>query len=512
MKKLFMILLSAALFVCCSDDKEETSSTEGQKISLNAETILLDKSGSVSTGSSSTITVTSSAEWRLTGDVSWCTPSVAKGSNGTTITFSASANETGENREVNLYFICGDATQKLNIKQFPEEVVEFKNVSDSYTMAAAGGRMTIRVNTNLDTNNCEVSEEWVRLYRAGDSTSGEQWVQFVIDTNTTFYDREATITMFKGTDLEKEIKVTQTKHVGIVLESPASYEFGVSGGKVTVKATGNISFKTTISGTSTAWLSAVETSSTGTDIITKTFEITCAAGNWTRTGTVALVPNSGTTINLSFSQVDPNPSLFDVPDAAFANRLVTLGYLIAKDSKYYMTYTGYTATSFSSTSSASPFMQSVEGIERLENITSFTLYYTNTRKIDLSKNTKITSLTLYYSPFEEIILGDLNITTLTINNYLYNYYDNTNRAKSFTATSSKLKTITINHTTTATYDEVEFVDITGCPALTSLSCNRNSGNLKEIRVTQAQKDAYTAGTLTITTNAAFNKTTGIVVK
>lgn len=514
MKKLFMILMSAALFVCCSDDKEDTGGVVGnQEISLSTEALVLDMNGKTSGGSSNTVTITSSAEWRLAGDVSWCTPSVAKGNNGTTVTFTAATNETGENREVNLYFICGNAARKLTIKQFPEEVVEFKNIGDSYTMAAAGGRMTIMVKTNLDTSTSETSEDWINLYRIGDPSSSEQWIQFVVDANSTFYDREATITMFKGTTLEKKIKVIQSKFIGVIIEGPKSYEFGVDGGTVSVKATGSIDFKSILAANS-AWIKAVETSSTGTDIITKTFDITCEAGKWTRTGAVGFVALSGSTtaVTISISQVDPNPELFTIPDATFAKRLVALKHITEKDNKYYMNYSGYIATSLSITGNTYSSIQSLEGLERFVNLTSFTNEDNLVRKVDVSKNTKIRSLSLNYFPLEELIMGDINVTSFTANNYLYAYYDNTKRSKSFTVSSSKLKTITINHTSNATNDEVEWVDITECPALTSLSCNRNSGKLKSIYVTQAQKDAYDAGKLSIITNVNFDKSTGVIVK
>ncbi len=511
MKKLLIILISLAAFlISCSDDNDNTGSFENQNLSLSAEAIILDVQGNVSEGAQNTVTVTSTADWKLTGDVSWCTPSVIKGNTGTTVAFTAEKNNTGEYREVNLFFICGDAAKKFTVKQFPEGVVEFINLSDTYTMSNIGGRMTVKVNTNLDVFNTEISEDWVSI-RAEKDNSETKWVQFVFDANKTFYDRPVTITMFKGTDFEKSFVVTQTKFTGVIITGTSDYEFGVEGGKVTVTASANVNFSTSITTANAAWISAVETSSSGTDVITKTFEITCAAGAWTRNGIVTLSPTSGTSAVINISQVDPNPELFSVPDKVFADRLVSLGYIVAKDSKYYMTYSGYTATSLSFGSSSYSAMESVEGIERFVNLTSLSLQYVNVRKLDLSKNTKITTLTSNYLPLEELILGDLSLTSRSIT-YLYNYYNNTNRAKSFTASSSKLTSLSLAHTSTASYDEVEWIDVTRCPALTSLNCNRNSGNLKFIYVTAAQKAAYDGGTLAITTNANFDKTTGIVVK
>lgn len=510
MKKLLIILMSlASIIVACSDSNDNAEILENQDVSISAETILLDMKGS-STGSSGTVTVTSTADWRLTGDLSWVTASATKGSNGAAVAFSAATNETGEEREVNLYFICGNATQKLTITQLPEKFVEFTNLSDSYTMVTAGGRITVMVNTNLDVFNTEISEDWVTL-RAEKDDSETKWVQFVFDANTAFYDRDVIITMFKGTDSETSFTVTQSKSVEVILEGQDSYEFGVNGGTITITAKGNVDFHPSITAANAVWISAVETSSSGTDIITKTFEITCAAGNWTRNGVVTLSPTSGKSATVNISQVDPDPELFDVPDAVFAAGLLDLGYIGSKDDKYYMTYTGYTATSLSFNLVSYSEMASVEGIEKFVNLTSLTLGYCNVRKLNLSKNTKITRLTNSFIPLEELILGDINLTTRSIS-YLYNYYDNTKCAESFTLSSSKVTSLTLNQTSGIEYDDVEFIDITGCPALRTLTANRGSGKLKNIYVTSSQKSAFDAGALAITTHSSFDKDTGIVVR
>lgn len=91
MKRYLILLLSVALFAACNDTKEtDDHKTPKQTISLNAEAIEFDVDGDAFAGVSS-ITATSSADWRLVGDTSWCTPSVTKGVNGTTVTFTAAA-------------------------------------------------------------------------------------------------------------------------------------------------------------------------------------------------------------------------------------------------------------------------------------------------------------------------------------------------------------------------------------------------------------------------------------
>lgn len=502
--------MSLALFAACDKNNDDIG-TINQEIMLNADTITLDADGNA-VSSPGSITVKSSADWRLTGDFSWCTPSATKGGNGTAVTFKATANETGEDREVNLYFICGNATQKLTVNQLPEAVFEVDG--KSLLLPSAGQRVTLKIKTNLDISRCETSEDWISYYRGGvANASGEQWVQFTINENTSFYDRNAAITLGKGTADERIVNVTQSKYLGVVIEGETNFEFGVNGGSTSVTVTGTVPFNPVLSSTLKDWISIDEISSSETDVITKTYKITCLAGNWTRRGDITFKATSGISKIINVSQVNPNVELFDIPDSYFSSSLTGLGYIEAKNSQYYLTYAGYTATSLNLSGYPTAFMKSVEGIERFTNLASLTLKNTSLKKVDLSKNTKISKLIVDSSPIEELVLGDNpNITSLSIA-LLAAYYNVDDISRSFTISGAYLKSLILDQNTwTKDYDGTEWIDITGCPALTSLSCNRPSGFLKNIYMTQAQKDAYDAGRLIITTHSGFDKNAGIVVK
>lgn len=515
MKKILFIsiFISAALLAGCENGNGTGGGDdfESQTLTISTNSVVFDVDGEAAAGSTNSVTVTSSAEWRLAGDTSWCTPSAIKGNSGAAVTFTPGENETEGVRSVNLYFICGDAAQKITVSQAPEGFVEFKNMNDSYTYASSGGLLTVKLDSNLNSANSETSDGWINLYRPAGNTSGAQWVQFSIDPTTSFTDREGSITMFKGTDIEKDIAINQTKFTGVLTDDPVRYEVGPAAGKFTITARGNVDFNVSITAANN-WITSTLLSSSGTDIIEKTFEISYTDCAYDRTGTFTISPTSGTSVSVSVIQVNPNPDLFEIPDAVFANRLVDLGYFMADGDKYKLTYSGFNATSITITGQSYVNMESIEGIEKFVNLTTLRIEDCKLKKADLSQNTKITSLNLTYVPMEELILGDINIASYANNNYMYAYYANTVRSQSFKASSSKLTTISINHTSTAAYDEIEWVDITECPALTTLNCNRNNNKLQKIYVTQAQKDAYDGGTLTIVTNASFDKATGIVVK
>lgn len=508
MKKILIILISAVLLVCCKDNEDNTPVFDNQEISIDSEAIVFGVDGKVPVGAADSVIVTSTAKWRLVGDTSWCSPAIKNGVKKDTIYFTAKKNDTEMERSVVFTLICGNATAKLAVHQLPEGFVYADKVPNTYSVTASGGNITLRLTSNLDTDNYEISSDWITL-RPGISTSTERWMQFSIASQTDFSDRTGTITLFKGTKFEKIVTVQQERYYGVVTTDPIKYDVGMAGGTIDITVRGNVSFSSSVATAYSAWLSCQEISSTGTDIVEKTYRISYTASDFTRTGIVTITPTKGTSIGITVVQEDPNPELFDVPDNIFAGRLVALGYIVAKGDKYYMTYTGYTATTLSFNSSAYSSMESVQGIERFVNLTTLTLSGCKVKKLDLSKNTKIATLTNNYIALEELLLADLPFTTRSIS-YLYNNYSTSDAAKSFRLSSSKVTSLTLNQTLNTSYDKLESIDITGCPALITLSCNRGSGVLKNIYVTQAQKNAYDAGTLTITTNANFSGS--IVVK
>ncbi len=510
MKKFLILLAVAAISAGCKDDDTITEGPAGQNIALTSQSVGLDVTGSAAPqGEVNSVTVTSSSPWRLAGDTGWCTPSADKGENGATVTFSAAANDTREIREVKFDFICGNSATKLTVRQFPQEYAEFINVKDDYQFGSAGAEITLRVKSNLDTENFE-APEWITLARPGEEDAAEQWMLFKIEPNTTFKGRSGAITLFKGTSVERVFDVVQAGLTGVVTFDETTYTRGLEAGSLTITVQGNINFKATVPGGSSSWLSCEELSSSGTEVIEKTFRISYAAAQYYRSGTVNIVPDSGSGIGISVTQRDPNPDLFDVPDSRFSNFLLNKGYVIRNGEQFELTTGGSTVSSldFMDFYTTKTFL----GIERLVGLKSFMLMCCDVTELDLSKNLKLKDLMLVSMPIELLKLGDAPVETL----YVVDMYNVMSAAelypKTFTISGSKLTELEMDHYSSKNADKLESVDVSGCPALKTLYCNRNSGNLKKIYLTQAQKDAYTAGTLEINTSADFDKATGIVVK
>ena len=124
MRFLYLISLSILAYSCVKvprgpvDPTPDTPDEPTAEISLSNSDILLSAGQT-----EKSITIYSSDDWSLGGGgytASWCTPSVKKGNSGTTdVTFSISANNTGQTRSTQMYFTCKNEKATLCISQYP---------------------------------------------------------------------------------------------------------------------------------------------------------------------------------------------------------------------------------------------------------------------------------------------------------------------------------------------------------------------------------------------------------
>ena len=101
MKPLFLILISVAFLFGCSDDNNEELTLQDE-IAISAETILFNSSA---ISAENSVTVTSGDDWRLTGEKTWCIPSVVEGKSGDHVS-SQPSQTTRENHAVLPIRLC----------------------------------------------------------------------------------------------------------------------------------------------------------------------------------------------------------------------------------------------------------------------------------------------------------------------------------------------------------------------------------------------------------------------
>lgn len=470
MRKILVIFISTVLFVCCENEDVIDNAVEKQNIILSTQTLEFDKNGNVTDGLLNKVIVDASSEWRLVGDTSWCKPYIVRGKNDA-ISFEPDIYSDKKERSVVFDFICGDAATKLTVIQYPEEFAEFVDstgIKDSYEIPSSGGSIMIRLNSNLSSNDCELSNDWISLARPSDNPSGLQWTLFNVNPNSSFDIRKGSITMFKETDIETVFNVKQAAFIGLTTYDPISYDLDANGGSVTIKIRGNVDFDFSIDKLDTSWLSCkvVKEESLSETVIEKTYEIsyTSKESTYSRRGIVKIKPTSGKIdgINIVITQKNPNPILFDVPDNYFANMLINKGYILSTNERYELTDAGSLLTSFMTNDEN---IKSMEGIENFVNLEELSIWYGSFKHLDVSKLTKLKELGIRYTPLENLILGDIAIEELELPDVYNSYTRPRIYPESFSISSTKLITLDFDG---GIRENLKWIDVSGCPALKTL--------------------------------------------
>ena len=102
----------AATEVNSQDDREDETPESPYAVSVNPASKTIPAEGDTFSA-----IVSSSADWTMSGEASWCEPSKTSGSNEDAVTFTVHQNTTESERTVTYTFQCGDESAKLTITQ-----------------------------------------------------------------------------------------------------------------------------------------------------------------------------------------------------------------------------------------------------------------------------------------------------------------------------------------------------------------------------------------------------------
>ncbi|MCD7969343.1 MAG: hypothetical protein LUF87_03205 [Alistipes sp.] len=476
MRKLFILIASCAVLLACSDD-DDNGNPQGQggSISLSSEAVLFDTDGDVVSGSAS-VTVTSDDTWSIVGKQDWFTVSSTSGSSGSAVTITPQVNTTGEDREQTLIFVSGSATAELSIRQ---AATLFDINTRTWNIPYEARSIWAVVTTDQDVTDYTVNVSWITPENV---TKDSPWVIFAVDQNNSDETRTGTIIFAGGTPYENTITVTQAGIPDLNYSDITSYDTGLEADRFTVTFTTNVEEYAYSSDT---WITFEEVSSTTTDGVyyEKTYRVDLSECEAYRDGSFSITDGVNTA-TVAITQSDPNPELFDIPDATFLSNLLSWGYIRSNGSgQYFVTQAGLEVTSLSFASYST--IEDLEGIEYLPELTSISHRYGFLKKIDVSKNPKMASLDLYCNPLEEVNLGDMDIQSLSLE--ILSSYASMGRVYStdLKVISSNLETLSIYSTSTA-YDRLETLDVTECPALVNLDARRPADRLHTIYINYGQ--------------------------
>ncbi|WP_423129034.1 BACON domain-containing protein [Gaoshiqia sp. Z1-71] len=463
MKKLFIIVTAIAFLFSCSDDNNEEL-TQQDEISISAETILFN---SEAVSASNTVKVTSSNDWRLTGKKTWCIPSLVEGKNGDQVSFTAEENNTGENRSITYTFICGSKIAKLEVMQSQNNVIELVTKT-IYDVASAGSDISVRLNTNVNFT-IEIpdeNKEWITNPNTNTPPQGIEpsWLYFKIAGNNTYRARTGKI-IIKGQGIaDQEITINQAQNDAIILNE-INYHVSSTGGVVTVNLQSNVPYTVSIPASKQTWVGKTSETTApvteGLNSFQETFEV-----NETTISRVAQITFAGGAASSTaiFVQLSANPVYTTIPDINFRNFLKSNDYIFVMNDvtgESVATQDGLNATSFAVSSRT---IYSLLGIEVFTNLRTLNCSSNYITELDLSYNTAITSLTCTTNKLNKLILGDINITSLsfTTNNLRNPALE---YSTELTIVSNKLRTFTCSST------QIITLDMSECPALTSLTCS-----------------------------------------
>lgn len=483
MKKLLVIICYAALLFACKEDENAAPDTQ---IELSAQNLVFNTEGTALNGN--TVTVKCAGEWRMTDNCDWITPSATKGASGASVVFEALPNDSEEIREVTYTFMCGDKVAQVVITQGPEEVLEYTTDTADFTVAQAGGYITVGLRTNVGLQ-YEVDadcKEWILPDRGTDAQNASQvtYVQFRIleHADAPYRGRIGKVTLFPGTAGERVLNVTQKQKDVLFIRCDelvgGIYTGTTAEGEVTVSVDANVDYTNTIAAKAQTWLTCTELEPDGEPeepgLVRRTYKYSFSEATGSRSGKVTFAASGVASEVFSIVQQSANPVYGTFPDANFRKYLIDNAYIgepIDADFTCEIYDEGMKLTTMKVPYSSTAPITSIEGIGSFTELTSLDVSNIRFTDLDLRGNTKLTTLTAsscYYMETIDLSANDL-LATLNMANP---------RALKVLDLSGKSLLTTLN----ASGGIIEQIDLSGCSALKTINVSQN--NIQKLDVSQ----------------------------
>ena len=304
MKKLFLFALLAALCCSCTESGTDDDPDQGQNdysnvevtgISLNYHDLTFPSAGGEKTVAVSISLVSDSGhyiepEWKLTGGASWCTPSRTSGVSSNVVTFTASENNSDQERNATFTFSCGRHSQNLVVTQ--KSSGSLTVTTSKIEMGAAGGEAVIEVMAEIDYT-YEIDSKckgWI-TYKGTRAMQTSRLV-FDVAANSGKEKREGRITI-RGGGRTETVTIYQAGETPTIVLTQNKYEVSAAGETIKVEINSNVDFTVSIP-SSAKWIEETGTRAFSTH--TKYFTI---SPNTTTSSRSAEITFKNTTYNLA---------------------------------------------------------------------------------------------------------------------------------------------------------------------------------------------------------------------
>lgn len=505
------ILTTFAAAVCvlsgCSDDDTQHEIIAPDEIALSAEALFAGPEGA----DDLTVTVVSSSDWRLAGHCDWAQPSAVAGRNGDTVTFAVEANDTGAPREANFKFFAGEAVIPFRVVSEPEYTLTLVSEAEQ-TFGTSSNTLQVLFDTNLPKEafsheivfeGLDADEEPWLVYEDTRAGYGKTTLEFSVAENAGYRARRATVRV-AGMEREFQIDVMQKMVELLEVEAEKAYKFDLAERTFDITIRTSIDYEVVLDEKCADWIgheTTVVSDEKGLRTERLTFRL--AEARASRSGRIAIEKpgawRNETVAEFTVSQKDPNAVNVEIPDANFAKWLLAEGWIAEEGEGIYIaTEKGLTATELVfNPSRRRDAAESVEGIASFPELVKIDLSDNALTDVDFSGLTKLQEIVLSDNGLESLDLSSLTTVTSLVcydNSALAHIDLGCNPIRQFAVFTDDASdgsiwefeemtirgelleelNIAILDRSNTRYDQLETLDLSGCPALKKLDCRRGS--------------------------------------
>lgn len=503
MKKLLYVFAAAALvFSACNDEEIQV---DNSSVSLSVETVEAAPEGGVYD-----ITVTSGSDWRVSGFCEWARPLSESGKSGETLRIEVDPSDSKDIISTEFKVFSGSAVKTVKVFSNPSFVMDLLTDAE-VEFTSSESSLKIKLDTNvpeIESVFTEGGSEWIE-YVDRQEVFGKTVLSFNVNANETYIGRSTELTL-SGKGKSATVKVSQAQLDAIITDTPKVVYTGLSAGDVTFTVNANVDFTFELP----SWLTLVsQTEGTkGADGLTPTtIKLSFGENAASRVADLNFISGGKIMLQVSVKQQNPNAVLFNITDMILRQELVKKGWILASDSstECELLEPGMTGTSLDiSTSSWNALnVKVIDGLDNFPALETLNLRNLNAETLNLDKCAKLQTLSINELPrLKEAVLGNCPVTvfkTYLGGRYAYDYFE----AASLTISSENLTEINVNSESyyISYYEICSEIDVTGCPKLAILKAKREATdwygnvicNLEKLYVSQTQKNAIDAGTLTV---------------
>ena len=492
--KYYLMIMSAVFALgSCSDDDGSPVANNGAdaEISLSADTVQVAKEGG-----DIAVTVTSSSDWRLAGTCEWAHPSVTEGANGAEVTFTVDPNGTEDIRTATFKFFTGATVAPFVIESHPDNNIYLQSEA-TIDLDKDDTEAVIKLTgytEGLSIAYSEGSESWLSLGRQV-HFMGETMVYINVVKNETYFARSATVSLTNSlSDEPVNITVNQAPNefFEVTCESMEDNIIycDMKGQDILFTMRTNIEYVAEITD-GEEWLGQPQVSEpqTGEDgLSTYTITINVPEAQAARVGKVNIKAESERRDNeITIVQKSEPDQLVELSDDV-AETALDNDWVMQIGEQYLVLEAGMNATAFEPWGSVSD-LTGIENFPNLETL-EFSCRW-GMSQIDISGLHKVRELKADGTEDIEVFnFGDNPITS-------FNLGDGTDAPEVATIKFISTKLVTLNVNVEGAMDDwrwsydVETIDVSECPALTTLEAEHVSENFSTIIASESQKSTLT---------------------